>query len=168
MSLIWPEIENPNFMNNPQKINQAGIDLIKRWESFRSRPYICPAGIPTIGYGTITYPNGRKVTMQDKPITDAVATEYLMHYIEKHIYPGLNAALQVRLHDNRYAALCSFIYNLGIGAFRRSTLLKVINAAPGAPGIRDEFMKWNKAGGKVLPGLVNRRRSEADLYFTTP
>jgi lysozyme len=164
MSLIWPEIENPDFMNT-QVINQAGIDLIKRWESFRAKPYICPAGVPTIGYGTIRYPNGRAVTMNDKPITDAIATTYLLYFIEKRIYPGLNAVLKVKLSDNRYAAVCSLIYNIGIGAFRRSTLLKVINEAPGAPGIRDEFMRWNKANGRVLNGLTNRRKSEADLYF---
>lgn len=148
-----------------QVINAEGIALIKRWESFRAKPYICPAGVPTIGYGTTIYPNGVRVKMSDKSITEAVATTYLLAYIEKNIYPGLNAALKVKLNDNRYSALCSLIYNIGIGAFRRSTLLKVVNAAPGVHGIRDEFAKWNKAGGKVMTGLVSRRKSEADLYF---
>lgn len=176
MSLIWPEIENPNFMS--QKINQAGIDIIKKWETFKARPYICPTGHPSIGYGTTVYPNGRKVTLRDAPITEAQAVLYMMDHIERIIYPPLNAALRVKLNDNRYSALVSFIYNVGVGrprlggkreGFLGSTLLQVINQAPGAPGIRTEFAKWNKGtvNGRrvVLPGLVSRRKDEADLYF---
>lgn len=150
------------------KTNDAGIAIIKRWEGFRPKPYLCPAGIPTIGYGTTVYPNGRKVTLQDKAITEQVADQYLRIYIQR-LELQIAAALLVTLSDNRFSALVSFAYNVGIGALRKSTLLKVINAAPGAPGIRDEFMKWTKAtvNGKkvVLPGLVSRRRDEADLYF---
>jgi len=152
------------------KTNDAGIAIIKRWEGFRPKPYLCPAGIPTIGYGTTTYPNGRKVTLQDKPITESIALTYLQDYIERKLETQITAALQVTLSANRFSALVSFAYNVGIGALRKSTLLKVINAAPGAPGIRDEFMKWTKAtvnGKKVsLPGLASRRKDEADLYFT--
>jgi lysozyme len=109
--------------------------------------------------------------MQDRPITEAVADQYLREHLLK-IEAQIDAALQVKLNDNRYSALVSFVYNLGIGAFRKSTLLKTINNAPGAPGVRDEFMKWTKAtdpktGKKViLTGLVSRRREEADLYFS--
>lgn len=163
------------------KTNDAGIAIIKRWEGFRAKPYICPAGIPTIGYGTTIYPNGRKVTLQDKAITESIALTYLRDYIERKLETQITAALQVTLSDNRFSALVSFAYNVGMGrretsrhpaipGLLTSTLLKVINAAPGAPGIRDEFMKWTKAtvkGKKVdLPGLVSRRRDEADLYFT--
>ena len=65
------------------KTNHAGIDIIKRWEGFRPKPYLCPAGIPTIGYGTTVYPNGRKVTLQDKAITEQVADQYLRIYIQR-------------------------------------------------------------------------------------
>jgi len=150
------------------KINQEGLDLIKRWEAFRAKPYICPAGVPTIGFGTTVYPSGRKVTMKDAPITAAIAEQYLIHHCEA-IGKQIDPLLQVKLTDNRYSAIVSFVYNCGIGAFRRSTLLKVINAAPGSPGIRVELMKWTRAtvSGKkvVLQGLVNRRKAEADLYF---
>ena len=163
------------------KTNNAGIAIIKRWESFRAKPYLCPAGIPTIGYGTTVYPNGRKVTLQDKPISESIALTYLQDYIERKLETQITAALQVTLSDNRFSALVSFAYNVGLGRKKTSTrsmipglltstLLKTINAAPGAPGIRDEFMKWTKStvNGKkvVLPGLVSRRRDEADLYFT--
>lgn len=162
------------------KTNDAAIAIIKRWEGFRARPYICPAGIPTIGYGTTIYPNGRKVTLQDKAITESIALTYLRDYIERKLETQITAALQVTLSDNRFSALVSFAYNVGLGrretsrhpaipGLLTSTLLKVINAAPGAPGIRDEFMKWTKATVKgkkvVLPGLVSRRKDEADLYF---
>lgn len=152
------------------KINQEGIEMIAKWESFRSRPYICPAGVPTIGYGTTIYPSGKKVTMKDAAITTVQAMQYKMHDLNK-IEKQVRAELEVCLSNDRFSALCSFVYNLGIGAFRRSTLLKVINAAPGAPGIRNEFMKWTRARDPktrrlvVLNGLVARRRAEADLYF---
>ena len=150
------------------KTNSAGIAIIKRWEGFRAKPYLCPAGIPTIGYGTTIYPNGRKVTIKDSPITEQIADQYLRIYIER-LELQIAAALLVTLSANIVSALVSFAYNVGIGALRKSTLLKVINAAPGSPGIRVEFMKWTKApvnGKKVdLPGLVNRRRDEANLYF---
>jgi lysozyme len=161
------------------KTNEAGVALIKKWESFRAKPYICPAGVATIGYGTTVYPNGRKVTMQDKPITEAVADQYLREHLVK-LELQVAAALKVVLNDNRFSALVSFAYNVGMGRNKTarypaipglitSTLLKTVNAAPGAPGVRVEFMKWTKAtvnGKKVdLPGLVSRRKSEADLYF---
>ncbi len=69
------------------------------------------------------------------------------------------------LTTNQWSALVSFVYNIGVSAFQRSTLLKKVNANPSDPTIRDEFMKWNKANGAVLPGLTNRRRDEANLYF---
>jgi lysozyme len=96
--------------------------------------------------------------------------EYKMHDLE-HIQRDVRTALRVTLSENRFSALCSFVYNLGIGALRRSTLLKVINQAPGSPGIRVEFMKWVRARDPktgqlvTLQGLINRRKAEADLYF---
>ena len=146
------------------KLNKKGLDLITSFEGFSHKPYLCPAGVPTIGYGTTVYPSGKRVTLRDPAITRQQGLEYKMSDIRK-IEGDLILALDVKLSENRYSALVSFVYNLGITAFRRSTLRKTINAAPGAPGIRDEFMKWNKAGGKVLNGLVARRKAEADLYF---
>jgi len=153
------------------KLNNAGIQLITASESFRSKPYICTAGVPTIGYGTTVYPNGRKVSLSDVPITKEVAHAYKMHDL-RNIERDLRASLKVTLSENRFSALCSLIYNIGIGSFRKSTLLKVVNAAPGAPGIRMEFNKYVKARDPktnklvVLPGLVVRRKAEADLYFS--
>jgi lysozyme len=77
-----------------------------------------------------------------------------------------------KVNENRFSALVSFAYNVGIGALSGSTLLKMINVSPGSPGILDEFMRWNKAKDpktkklRELTGLTNRRRAEADLYFS--
>lgn len=153
------------------KTNDAGIAIIKRLEGFRSKPYLCTAGKPTIGYGTTVYPSGKKVTLQDKPITEAMALVYLYDYIERS-ERQIDALLKVTLTPNRYAAIVSFVYNVGIPAFRTSTLLKVINASPGSPGVRAEMYRWNKETDpvtkkkRVNKGLADRRKDEADLYFT--
>lgn len=153
------------------KINQAGLDLITQFEGFKSKPYKCPAGIPTIGYGTTVYPSGKRVSLNDPPVTKEQAMTYKLHDLRK-IEKLLTGSLTVKLSENRFSALCSFVYNLGIGTLKKSTLLKVINEAPGAPGIEEEFMKYVKARNpktkalEVLPGLVKRRKAEADLYFT--
>ena len=142
-----------------------GIDLIKTFEGFRSAPYLCPAGIPTIGYGATFYTNGKKVTMQDKPITEQEASELL----KKMLGSFENAVIsncKKPLNQNQFDALVCFTYNLGAGSLKSSTLLKKVNANPNDATIKDEFMKWTKAGGKVLNGLVKRREAEANLYFT--
>lgn len=150
------------------KINKVGIEIIKKYEGFRSKPYICPSGIPSIGYGTTRYPSGKKVTMKDAAINESTANLYLLNDVSRFAV-AVTKGLKVTLNENRFSALVSLCYNIGPGAFGRSTLLKVVNEAPGAPGIRDEFAKWNKGtvNGKktVLPGLVTRRAAEADLYF---
>lgn len=150
------------------KINKAGIVLIKKWEGFKSKPYLCPAKVPTIGYGTTRYPNGKRVALTDPEISEARAELFLVNDVRR-FSDAVTKALTVVINENRYSALVSLCYNIGPGALGRSTLIKVINAAPGTPGIREEFMKWTKAtvnGKKVeLKGLVNRRKEEADLYF---
>jgi lysozyme len=103
-------------------------------------------------------------------VTKEQALAYKMHDLSA-IQRQVTRLLKVRVNENRFSALCSFVYNLGHGALAKSTLLKVINASPGSPGIRDEFMKWTKARDpktkvlRELKGLVNRRKAEADLYF---
>lgn len=146
------------------RIDQAGIDLIKEFESFRAAPYLCPAGVPTIGYGTTRYYNGVKVSMSDLPITEEKAVEYLMndvHYFEL----AVDVMATDKITQNQLNALVSFAYNLGAAALKSSTLLRKVNADPNDITIRDEFEKWVNAGGKKLKGLVRRRASESELYF---
>jgi lysozyme len=151
-------------MSKITKTGNAGIDLIKRFEGFRSAPYKCPAGVPTIGYGATFYPNGKKVTMSDKSITEADATELLQSMLVR-FEQYVDSYCIDTITQNQFDALVSFCYNLGPANLKGSTLLKKVNANPKDETIRAEFMKWTKAGGRTLKGLVTRRTAEADLYF---
>lgn len=146
------------------KTGAAGIALIKQFEGFVGKPYLCPANVPTIGYGATFYPGGKKVTMQDPPITESVGHDLLINMLGR-FEKAVDSSCRDDLTQNQFDALVSFTYNLGEGNLKSSTLLKKVNANPNDPTIRDEFMKWVKAGGKVLPGLVKRREAEANLYF---
>jgi lysozyme len=146
-------------------VNQKCIDIIKSFEGLFLKPYLCPANVATIGYGTIRYPNGTKVRITDVAITEAKAMEYLMFEINQKSR-AIDPMLREDLTGNQFAALISFAYNLGEGALRKSTLLKVVNATPLSPQIRTEFQKWVYADGKKLNGLLRRRNAEADLYFS--
>lgn len=145
------------------KLGINGINLIKKWEGFKPRPYLCSAGVPTIGIGTTKYPNGTKVKMTDSPITEQEAIEFLKDHIS-----GIEIFLTpLKLNQNQYDAIVSFIYNCGIGNFNSSTLLKKIKLNPNDPTISSEFRKWNKANGKAIQGLTNRREDEVKLYFSS-
>lgn len=147
-----------------RSVNKAGIDLIKSFEGLFLKPYLDPIKIPTIGYGTIKYPNGKAVTMQDPAITETQATEYLMHEVEMKA-SAVEKIVKVPLNDNEYAALISFSYNVGSGALQSSTLLKMLNAGADRKIVADQFLRWNKAGGKELPGLTRRRQAERSLFL---
>lgn len=152
-------------MSKITKTGTKGIELVKSFEGFRSKPYKCPAGVPTIGYGATFYPNGKKVTMADAALTEEQATELLAHTLtsfEKYV----DSYCRDDVNQNQFDALVSFAYNLGPANLKSSTLLKKVNADPNDETIRAEFMKWVKAGGKTLKGLVRRREAEANLYFT--
>lgn len=142
------------------------VNLIKKFEGFYSDSYLDPVGIWTIGYGSIMYPDGAKVQKGQKITLDG-AEKLLMWELKNkyHAFPKLS------LNQNQLDSCLSFCYNLGMGAFKGSTLYKKALINPNDPTIRDEFMKWTKGriGGKltVLPGLVKRRKAEADLYFTS-
>jgi lysozyme len=150
------------------KISQAGIDLIKEFEGWSAKPYPDPAtgNLPiTIGYGNTFYENGTKVKMTDVVITkergEALLRNSLIQferYVDSYCIDTVN--------QNQFDALVSFCYNLGPANLKSSTLLKKVNANPNDPTIEAEFMKWTKAGGKTLKGLVRRREAESKLYFT--
>jgi lysozyme len=142
---------------------QKGINLIKQFEGFLAKPYKCPAGIPTIGYGATYYPSGLKVTLNDKAITEAQATTMLMNMLKTY-EKSVDSFCRDDINQNQFDALVSFSYNVGVNALKNSTLLKKVNKDPNDPTIRAEFLRWNKAAGKVLKGLTNRRIAEANLY----
>jgi lysozyme len=140
------------------------LSIIKKYEGLKLEAYICPANVPTIGFGSTFYPDGRRVKLGDK-ITLKEAESILLHDIKRFEKEVLNA-VKIEITNNQLSALISFVYNVGASAFRKSTLLKKVNANPTDITIHNEFMRWTRAGGKVLPGLVKRRAEESKLYFT--
>lgn len=141
--------------------NMIDTSIIKRFEGLRLEAYICPAGVPTIGYGTTMYPNGAKVKMGES-ISKSMAERLL----DIDVTERLKAMkLPAHLNDNQKSALVSFAYNVGTAAWLKSTLRKKVLLNSSDPSIRDEFMKWVIAKGRVFAGLKLRRQAEADLYF---
>jgi lysozyme len=149
-----------------RQINKAGIDLIKSFEGLKLSPYLCSAKIPTIGYGTTFYEDGRKVSLQDSPITETRAEQLLAIHLNTFA-AKVEKMVTVSMTDNQFAALCSFAYNCGPANLASSTLLKKMNKQDYA-GAAGEFEKWNKAGGKVLAGLTRRRQAEKALFMHSP
>ena len=147
------------------KLSDKGYDLIKRFEGYSDRPYKCPANISTIGYGNTYYPNGTKVKITDPKITREYANEILAHTADEFAADVLKL-VKSKISVNQLNALTAFAYNVGMGNFQKSTLLKLVNINPNDAMIAKEFLKWNKAAGKELKGLTNRRIAESALYFT--
>jgi lysozyme len=132
--------------------------LCKRWEGLRLRPYLCPAGVATIGYGTTRYPDGRSVQLTDAAITPVHAIFLLRWHLENTYIPG-TLSLCPSLEGERLGAITDFAYNLGLGRLKTSTLRKRINAGRW-DDVPTELRKWVNAGGRRLDGLVARREHE--------
>lgn len=148
---------------------KKAIAIIEDREGIFLKPYLDPRPknpIPTIGLGTIRYPNGKAVTMQDKAITREQAYEYMNHHIDTDVVPSIKRLVLVDLNKNELEALISFVYNIGQGKFAESTMRRLLNAGESKIRVANEFPRWNKAEGKVLPGLVTRRRMEQELFLT--
>lgn len=147
------------------KTSKKGIDLIKKYEGFRSKPYRCSAGVPTIGYGATYYPNGQKVKLSD-PAIDEKHASILLEAMLVPYEKAVDSFCRDDINQNQFDALVSFAYNLGTSALKNSTLLKKVNKNPNDKSIALEFNKWVNAGGKKLEGLVRRRTEESKLYFS--
>ena len=139
--------------------------LIKKYEGFSPKPYLCPAGIPAIGYGSTRYLNGTVVTISDKKITKHQANLLLQENILS-FERNIRKLIKVELTQNQFDAILSLTYNIGTGSLKSSRLLKFVNKNPDDLRIKSEFLKWRKASGVVVKGLETRRASEAELYFT--
>lgn len=146
------------------QVSEDCINLIKLYEGFKGKPYLCPANVPTIGYGNTFYEDGKKVTLSDHEITQERGVQ-LLKFILKSFEQYVDSFCRDDISQHQFDALVSFCYNLGPANLKSSTLLKKVNINPSDTSIREEFGKWTKGGGRVLPGLVKRRASEADLYF---
>lgn len=139
-------------------ISENCINLIKEFEGCKLKAYKCPAGIWTIGYGRTTNVKEGDTCTQEQ--ADTWLTEEANQFAE-----SILGMVKVPLTQNELDALTSLAYNIGLGNLRKSTLMKRINESD-FDAAADEFPKWNKAGGNVLPGLVKRRRAERDLFLS--
>lgn len=133
-------------------------ELIKSFEGLELEAYLCPADIWTIGYGhTGNVKEGDSITKEE--------AEALLDKDLQTFRNGVKRLVKVPLNENQFGALVSFAYNLGLGSLQNSTLLKMLNAGD-YTGAADQFLRWNKSGGKVLTGLVRRREAERAVFLT--
>jgi len=149
------------------EVSKKCVHLVAEFEGLRLKAYPDPAtgGEPiTIGYGTTIYPDGKKVKLGDI-ITEEYAKSMLLHDLNTFSVK-VSSLVKSNINQNQFDALVSFSYNVGVGNLKKSTLLKKVNISPNDKTISAEFMRWNRGGGKILKGLIKRRRKESELYFT--
>lgn len=141
------------------RVSSAGLSLIKHSESFQAKAYLCPAGKLTLGYGS-TGPHVRP----GMTITEPQASALLMQDVSR-FEKGVLEAVKVSLSQHQFDALVSLAFNIGLGAFRASTLVRKLNAGKFAEAAQ-QFARWNRGDGRVLPGLIVRRAAEAALFLS--
>jgi lysozyme len=142
---------------------EVAAALCRPFEGLRLQPYICPAGYPTIGYGTVWKPDGSKVTMEHAPISKETAEAWLVHELRHNYLAGvLKASPGLLARPRALGAMTDFAYNLGVARYRASTLRKRVDDGDWE-GAKAQLMLWTRGGGRVLPGLVRRRAAEAAL-----
>jgi len=144
-------------------INEAGMELIKHYEGWRESVYLCSAARPTIGYGSTWDRYGNAITLDHSNITKKQG-EYLLQREVRHSETAIRRLIKAELTENMFSSLCSFIYNVGSGNFQKSTLRMKLNRGQ-YESAADEFPKWRKAGGRVVKGLVRRRKQERELFL---
>ena len=155
-------------------IGEKGIELIASLESFESKPYICPAGVITIGEGTTRYFDTKKrVKLQDTPISKAEARRLLIGDIETIYAPLVDKLCRDDLNQNEFDAVCSFVYNAGAtyrGKDGKNHYYNIFENINNKMNEKDLINYWENCAitgnGKKLNGLVKRRKLEAKLYFT--
>ncbi len=139
-------------------INDAGLALVKHFEGFRSKAYKCPGDRWTIGYGHTLG------VYQGMQITKALAEVLLLNDLESSEL-AVHSLTEVPLNGNQRSALISFVFNLGAGNFKRSTLRRKLNTGD-YDAVPEQLRRWVRGGGQILPGLVRRRKAEAKLWST--
>jgi len=146
------------------KLDKKGYDLIAKEEGIVLHPYLDSVKIPTIGVGNTFYPNGQKVTMKDYPITKEYAME-MFTIVADDFALKIDRLLKKSINQNQFNSLVSLAYNIGVSAFSKSTVLRLVNTNPCDGNIAKAFLMWRNAGGK--PILLNRRIRESANYFQT-
>jgi lysozyme len=147
------------------KVNNLGIDLMHYFEGCKLEAYQCSAKVWTIGWGNTFYENGTPVRQGDKITQDRANSLFV--FVANKFADEIKKLIKTNLSENQFSALVCFAYNVGTGNLAKSTLLKKVNANPNDATIANEFLRWNKAGGKELLGLTRRRTAESKLYFTS-
>ena len=139
------------------RCNQKGIDIIKMYEGLKLQPYLCPAGLLTVGYGsTLAGKLNRQITREE-------AEQFLKLDVEE-AEKGMSPLIKIECSENEWSALVSFVFNVGVGNFKNSTLLKVLNQRDKKEAA-NQFARWVFAAGKILPGLQKRRDAEKELFL---
>ena len=142
--------------------SEKSLNIIKKYENFEPEEYICPSGKKTIGYGTrLDY----CPELKGKKISDEVATAYLKKDIRDKVSPVIKKNVKVPINQNQIDALISLIYNIGTTNFAKSNLLKSLNSGDFSK-LKKDWEEFRVSKGKVLGGLVNRRKEELDLFFS--
>lgn len=146
-------------------LDKNGYDLIQSFEGLELKAYKDSVGIWTIGVGNIVYEDGTKVKQGDT-ITKERARSLFESTACQFAFK-VNKVIKKPLTQNQFNALVSLAYNIGLGAFEKSTILKLVNNNPNDANIAKEFLKWKFAGGKEIKGLLNRRIKESSVYFSS-
>lgn len=154
----------PAEPGEPASALEIAAELCKRFEGFRSHPYLCPAGVPTIGYGATYYLDGRAVTLRDPPISQETAERLLLRQIETVYLPAVlrQCPAAREWSAGMLAAIIDWTFNLGEGKLRASTLRRRLNEARWGE-VPVELRKWVYGGGRRLRGLELRREAEVEV-----
>jgi lysozyme len=146
------------------KTSQAGLDLIKRFEGFRAKAYLCSAKVPTIGYGSTRYADGTPVSLRDPAITEAVASALFRDTLTTY-EKGVAKAVKIPLEQYEFDALVSLCYNIGVGNLASSTLVRLLNEGEARIEVAGQFLRWNRANSVVISGLTRRREAEREMFL---
>lgn len=146
------------------KTNDAGMNIIKSFEGYSGTVYLCPAGRWTIGWGSTWDKYGEPVTSSHPDISEGEATVLLRREVT-HSEKAIDRLVTAELTENMYSSCVSLIYNIGSGNFQSSTLRMKLNRGD-YEAAADEFPKWRRSGGRILKGLVRRRKAERELFLS--
>ena len=146
------------------KLSDNGFNILGELEGIVLSPYKDAVGIPTIGIGSTYYEDGTKVKMTDKPITKERAIQ-LAKNVVKSFEEQVNKSILLPMTQNQFDAMVLLCYNIGKSGFARSSVVRNFNLG-NIQKAADSFLLWNKAGGRVVQGLVNRRKKERELFLT--
>ena len=153
------------------QMSPHGLELLEQWEGFKTTVYKDSAGLPTIGVGhllTKSELSSGKITINGVPVKygDGLTEQQVTDLLAQDVQPAaaaVNSHVKVSLNQNQFDALVSFAFNVGVGAFTSSTLLKVLNQGQ-YDEVPTQLLRWTRAGGQVVQGLVNRRNNEIKLW----